>query len=1436
MSQTSGLIGLNRSRQLNRRTLFGLILLFLVCSFPALALSSVSSSVSNLEQAQTKLDVLPLQLYLNPANLDNASMAKLENAIEKYNIISIPKDQYTTSPKNGSSVMVTFTKFDSENKIYEYTLTAVEADSLAILWNCIKPQSCSFLPDINAVAMTKYILDKYLGLDNQNLVIKQENYNLDSIFTSFDVFNDLFFTILSAMLIRNLMEEKTKGLKFAMFMTGIRRSSYYIATFFYPVLIATGFGIWNILLYFILWNSTESLGPLSILVMNTCFSYIIFACICVQVASSERNAQLIYTLYFFVGYLSSSFSQRLAEYVPTWGILLLCVNPRIALSMYVYSSKLSPVGKGFSSLSVPFNSPSVNALVLTSCCFTVGLFLLGVYMNWLEVGQNETRPFHYPISRFFGKKITQIEERVKITPKVEDYQRSTPLASVSISNIEKLYPGSSTTALSDVSLEFSKGEIFGLLGYNGAGKSTLINILCGVIEATKGRVQVFGVDASTNREKVAAKTGICMQNDILFDELSVYDHLYHFGLIHGVPYRKIKSKIDTIAKDLELESMMSTLAKSLSGGEKRKLCVALAFINDPELVVLDEMSSGVDPENRRVLWNYLLKKKKDRAILLCTHFMDEADILCDRKAMLTQGQIVCIGTSHFLKETYNTGYKLSIEKSSDATSTSLFEKWFVSNGIAVTLLKSSGKIIDLKLDSRDLSCLKEFENDGQIAKHMASYSLQENGLDEIFMNKDLVDKQDVTMSREEQRAILEDMNSFVEPNLVSKTFYYFKFELNRFLASFIDIFFRMLFPFATVVGILVFFKSFGASGTTIETLPFSTIMARLLPDGFKLETNIKDLVSQNPQRFVPVNKTGIYHPIGALLQDKNRTITTIYGGYPGASLLSLNGLFPNSLDSTYFEFVSITASNLYSPQTLFIVYLIITNLYNDILAYLTEEICESKEKIKMLILSAGVSLESYWAVNLFRSFTVTVFLNLLVTVSIPPAYLCSPASTFVYLLQPILLSAVLGTSFSKRFNRSLMITIKFIGITAIIILPGLGQMLSWNQSTYQLIVNILLYIPPTTPLAIVLGSIFNIALPSSSTFFNIVTGYLVLFAGLLVSIELQHTRIKRIPHVNESFVSFDNAYKKYGTKVAVDGLELQIEKNEMLAILGPNGCGKTTSLEMLTALIVPDSGSVHVDKLHVASEKLRVIKMLGYCPQFDDLLIPTMTIFEHLELFCLLNGLDKSLLDSYINKILYAFGIAMFKNVNCGNLSGGTKRKVSTAIAAMFPRPLVVLDESSTGLDPLARQKLWNTVRLLNAERTTIMTTHYINETSNCDRIAIMTEGRVKVCGTEYELAKSHAKGYKVKLQFAESQSNLQDVLLSNLLDDKLEMKIDAVVGNTAIVHFSNLDLSLGLLIGRLVELKKNAVLNDFSITRVDLEQVFMDVVKAEDVKSIRLE
>uniref|UniRef100_H2YP12 ABC transporter domain-containing protein n=1 Tax=Ciona savignyi TaxID=51511 RepID=H2YP12_CIOSA len=220
----------------------------------------------------------------------------------------------------------------------------------------------------------------------------------------------------------------------------------------------------------------------------------------------------------------------------------------------------------------------------------------------------------------------------------------------------------STTAVQNFSLNIYEGQITAILGHNGAGKTTLFNILTGFVEATTGSARIYDYDVTNTFDmlKIRQMTGVCPQHNILNDELTVMQHLELYAGIKGIPDEKIKSEINRVINLVDLEDQVDTLSIKLSGGQKRKLSVGIAIIGDPKILILDEPTAGMDPYSRHKLWNVLRSRKAGRITLLTTHFMDEADILADRKIILSKGKLRCVGSSLFLKNKYGVGYHLGI--------------------------------------------------------------------------------------------------------------------------------------------------------------------------------------------------------------------------------------------------------------------------------------------------------------------------------------------------------------------------------------------------------------------------------------------------------------------------------------------------------------------------------------------------------------------------------------------------------------------------------------------------------------------------------------------------------------------------------------------------------------------------------------------------------
>uniref|UniRef100_H3CEJ3 ATP-binding cassette sub-family A member 2 n=1 Tax=Tetraodon nigroviridis TaxID=99883 RepID=H3CEJ3_TETNG len=244
---------------------------------------------------------------------------------------------------------------------------------------------------------------------------------------------------------------------------------------------------------------------------------------------------------------------------------------------------------------------------------------------------------------------------------VEEEPNHLPLV-VCIDKLTKVYKTGSKVALNKLSLNLHENQVVSFLGHNGAGKTTTMSILTGLFPPTSGSATIYGHDIRTEMERIRQNLGMCPQHNVLFDKLSVEEHLWFYSRLKGMAEEDIRREMDKMIIDLELTNKRHSLVQTLSGGMKRKLSVAIAFVGGSRAVILDEPTAGVDPYARRAIWDLILKYKQGRTILLSTHHMDEADLLGDRIAIISNGKLQCCGSPLFLKSTYGDGYKLTLVK------------------------------------------------------------------------------------------------------------------------------------------------------------------------------------------------------------------------------------------------------------------------------------------------------------------------------------------------------------------------------------------------------------------------------------------------------------------------------------------------------------------------------------------------------------------------------------------------------------------------------------------------------------------------------------------------------------------------------------------------------------------------------------------------------
>lgn len=211
------------------------------------------------------------------------------------------------------------------------------------------------------------------------------------------------------------------------------------------------------------------------------------------------------------------------------------------------------------------------------------------------------------------------------------------------------------TAVNGIDVEVRPGEVFGFLGPNGAGKSSTMRMIGCVSPVTSGELRVFGLDPTTDGPRIRARIGVVPQLDTLDTELTVEQNLWLYGRFFDLPRAECKRRAAELLEFAQLTDRAASVVESLSGGMKRRLSIARSLINEPQLLLLDEPTTGLDPQARHVLWDRLYRlKQQGVTLVLTTHYMDEAEQLCDRLVVMDQGRIVAEGSPRSLIEQYST--------------------------------------------------------------------------------------------------------------------------------------------------------------------------------------------------------------------------------------------------------------------------------------------------------------------------------------------------------------------------------------------------------------------------------------------------------------------------------------------------------------------------------------------------------------------------------------------------------------------------------------------------------------------------------------------------------------------------------------------------------------------------------------------------------------
>lgn len=294
---------------------------------------------------------------------------------------------------------------------------------------------------------------------------------------------------------------------------------------------------------------------------------------------------------------------------------------------------------------------------------------------------------------------------------------------ISISSLTKYF--GKIHALDNLNLEIKKGELLGLIGPNGAGKTTAIRIICGILRPDQGDVVVDGHSVLKYPIRVKSMIGYLPEEPNLYERFKAHDLLRYFGELYGVPGKKLDNRVDELLELVGMEKRAEHRINTFSKGLRQRIGIARALIHDPEIIIFDEPTMGLDPATSLSIRSFIEGLKGEKTIILCTHYMDEADVLCDRVAILNGGQIRDIGTPQYLKEKIHGQIILQIKVKSLNMGT---EKISHFNSVENVNLKGNNLLVSL--NSKD-----EISDIINVVGHnLVSVNTKEPTLDDVFIH------------------------------------------------------------------------------------------------------------------------------------------------------------------------------------------------------------------------------------------------------------------------------------------------------------------------------------------------------------------------------------------------------------------------------------------------------------------------------------------------------------------------------------------------------------------------------------------------------------------------------------------------------------------------------------------------------------------------------
>jgi ATP-binding cassette subfamily A (ABC1) protein 3 len=934
-------------------------------------------------------------------------------------------------------------------------------------------------------------------------------------------------------------------------------------------------------------------------------------------------------------------------------------------------------------------------------------------------------------------------------------------------------------ALKDVNIRFDKGKMHCLLGHNGAGKTTLINILTGSLAATKGDVLYNGEDFKElcKYQNSGLKIGLCPSNDILFSALTVYQHLKMAYLLHDV--EEIDAKIVNIMAQIKLSEYADYKIEELSGGNKRRLTIALALVGEPNLLFLDEPTSSLDPASRKDIWGILSAIKATRPnviTILTTHHLEEAETLADDIVVLHQGMVKVSGSIEHIKKAFGVGYIIEVI-SSEPVHSYIFEDLLnnVNSSIDQNLLLTASKIQDTKMQIEiKISQTKFMADFLRVMRQLMPENMY------LTVNSNTLEKAYIEIDRNLNKNA--NFDSELDIQDVLKGLY-----SNRKLSS------------LDVIWLIVKNKWLLLRSSTIE---FFKVLAHYVI--LVSTAGLGAYFRHSEENTIKLDDLGMFIAFMIFLEIMMSSFSVynlVYEDSKGLKFL----MFANKVNPTTYYLGKLLGD-----------YSIVTIGYVFIFTVVKLLIAEELKKDPQLIDGLREMMQMIFVWRLTYSSVGLVYHRLFKTTrSVLLFY--NAFYFFVFIVYWLIANLLFPDIY---FVNDFYLIIKTLhgDVSTTVAYP-----------VFALLAVVHFCIAVYLESRSLRSNFWNAPQPAADFRWN--NENVIVQNPNDIHDQLRETVVKEVKQTlsfeSKKLKVIDLKKQYRNNKVALNAVTFSLDEGDQLGLVGPNGAGKSTLFNILLGRVNKTSGAIRANymKEYISSvdylfeDSPYISAQYGVCYQ-NDSVWDEILVKHNINFFAELHQINPSSLDRLFE--YFEFSGHLEKHV--GELSSGNKRKLSIIISLLINPNFLLYDEATSGVDLDTRLKLRGIFEYFakNNKSMAIFTTHFLKDIDIfCNKIGVIDNG-IFLCFDYLDNIKKNLGGYCMHMQLSDSEFKSRVV---QSLTNHAGVKITHENKTTnSIKCLLNKIGNIADLFAELLAMEADGTLASFSLNQLSIEDIYLDI------------